>query len=48
MKIHTRLLLKMLILLIKSIYDLSKVNCASYIPVYKQVPERNFTTKIVQ
>ena len=45
MKIHTRLLLKMLILLIKSIYDSSKVNCALYFPVYGQVPEKNFTTK---
>ena len=45
MKIHKRLLLKMLILLIKSIYDSSKVNCALYFPVYKQVPEGNFFTK---
>ena len=45
MKIHTRVLLKMLILLIKSIYDSPNVNCALYFPVYKQVPERNFATK---
>ena len=45
MKIHTRLLSKMLILLIKSIYDSSKVNWALYFPVYGQVREKNFTTK---